>query len=180
MKSSIKTILITTVFILLCPLPGHGQPVDIENNGSGEDLIRTAKEIMNAVNTCVLITLDEDGAPRARIMDPFPPEDDLTVWFGTNPESRKVDQIRSDPRVTLFYQDSDESGYVVIQGSAVLINDPEEKEQHWKPEWTGFYPNRPDDYLLIRVSPERMELVSYSRGLVGDPVTWEPPSVRFE
>ena len=55
-------------------------------------------EIMSAAGTCTLITLDQEGRPRARVMDAFLPEDDFTVWFGTNPKSRKVAQIKNDPR----------------------------------------------------------------------------------
>ncbi|MCK4561948.1 MAG: hypothetical protein KAT78_03510, partial [Flavobacteriaceae bacterium] len=48
------------------------------------DLINVAKEIMIEAGTCALITLDETGVPRVRAMDPFIPEKNLTVWFGTN------------------------------------------------------------------------------------------------
>ena len=62
-----------------------------------------AREIIKDAGNCALITIDEDGKPRARTMDPFSPEDDFMVWFGTNIKSRKVKQIRNDPRVTLYY-----------------------------------------------------------------------------
>ena len=33
---------------------------------------------------------------------------------------------------------------------------------------------------LIKVSPEWMEVISYTRGVAGDPITWEPPRVIFD
>ena len=72
---------------------------------SQNTIINAAREIMLSAATCTLITIDEQGRPRARAMDPFLPEDDFTVWFGTNPKSRKVDQIMKDDRVTLYYVD---------------------------------------------------------------------------
>ncbi|MBE0652182.1 MAG: pyridoxamine 5'-phosphate oxidase family protein, partial [Bacteroidales bacterium] len=114
------------------------------------------------------------------VMDPFLPESDFTVWFGTNPKSRKVDQIKNDPGVTLYYLDSDASGYVMIHGTAQIVNDQQEKENRWKAEWEAFYPNKTEDYLLIKVSPEWMEVISYAYGIVGDPETWEPPIVVFD
>jgi hypothetical protein len=33
--------------------------------------------------------------------------------------------------------------------------------------------------LLIVVKPERLEVVNVKKGIVGDPDTWKPPSVRF-
>jgi len=154
-------------------------------NGASNDtsrigLIRAAREIMTKAVTCALITLDEKGRARIRAMDPFLPENDFTVWFGTNPKSRKVNQIKNDPRVTLYYLDSSESGYVMIHGVAQLVDDPSEKKVRWKDEWTAFYPNKSESYLLIKVSPNWMEVVSYSHGILGDTITWQPPTVLFD
>jgi len=135
---------------------------------------------MAAAGTCALITLDEKDIPMVRVMDPFLPESDFTVWFGTNSKSRKVNQIKKNPNVTLYYLDSDASGYVVIHGIAQLENDEREKEKRWKVEWEAFYLNKTEDYLLIKVSPEWMEVISYTRGIVGDPITWEAPVVLFD
>ena len=43
------------------------------------------------------------GQPQARLMDAFEPEADLTVWLATNARTRKVRQLRHDPRATLAY-----------------------------------------------------------------------------
>lgn len=139
-----------------------------------------AREIMISAGICTLITLDENGEARARAMDSFLPENDFTVWFGTNVNSRKVEQIKNDPRVTLYYLDSDGSGYVVIQGIAELISDSQTKEKWWKEEWEAFYPNIKEDYILIKVMPKSMEVLSPPRGINNDPVTWKPPTVVFE
>ncbi len=112
-------------------------------------------------------------------MDPFSPEDDFVVWFGTNNQSRKVDQINNDSRVTLYYLDADASGYVMIYGQAQLINDPQKKEKYWKTAWEAFYPNSRENYLLIKVTPEWMEVSSAPRGIHGDSITWQPPVLKF-
>jgi general stress protein 26 len=112
-------------------------------------------------------------------MDPFDPEYDLTVWFGSNPQSKKVNQIKQNPNVTIYYLDTDGSGYVTIHGIAQIVVDQKEKENRWKDEWETFYPNRPEGYLLIKVSPIWMEIISYVRGIIGDPITWQAPTVVF-
>jgi general stress protein 26 len=137
-------------------------------------IIVVAREIMDAAHFAALISLDESGQPRARTMDPFPPEADMTVWMATNAASRKVEQIRRDPRVTVYYFDSAGLGYVSLMGEARIVDDPEEKERRWKPEWEDFYPDRESSYILIEVSPNRLEVVSEKHGLSGDPVTWTP------
>ncbi len=143
---------------------------------SRDDVLTAARAIMEEARFCGLVTLDAQGAPRVRTMDPFPPGDDMTVWLGTNRQSRKVAEIQGDGRVALYYAAPDESGYVSLLGRARLVDDESEKAARWKPEWEAFYPDRAADYLLIEVVPERIEVVDYGRGLVGAPGTWEPPS----
>ena len=146
---------------------------------SRDTLLAAAREIMEAARYCGLVTFDESGQPRVRTMDPFLPDDDWSIWMGTNRESRKVRDIEGDPRVTLYYYSPDHVGYVAVYGSAVLVDNPEEKTSRWKEEWDALYPDRDAQYLLIQMIPKRLELLDYSRGIGGDPETWEPPSVEF-
>jgi len=141
--------------------------------------LSAARDIMTSAKTCALITIDSEGRPRVRVMDPFIPENDFTVWFGTNPKTRKVEQIKNNPKVTLYYLEPNGSGYVMLHGLATLVNDQAEKDKRWKAEWEAFYPNKQDDYLLIKISPQWLEVISYSHGILGDPDTWEPPKVLF-
>tara|TARA_R110000787_G_scaffold86285_3_gene184000 strand:+ start:16872 stop:17411 length:540 start_codon:yes stop_codon:yes gene_type:complete len=177
-KPNSSNFLIFTI-ILLFPIIGFSQKLNSKD--SLQQKIKTAAlEIMGTVKTCALITLDEENRPRVRAMDPFLPENDFTVWFGTNPNSRKVAQIKKNPKVTLYYLENKSNGYVMIQGTAELVNLQEEKNKRWKPEWEAFYPNKKEGYQLIKVTPDWMEIVSYAHNLVGDTITWEPPMVVFE
>jgi general stress protein 26 len=143
-----------------------------------ERLLDVAREIMKAARYCALITLDASGRAQARTMDAFPPDNDMVVWFGTNPLSRKVKEIERDPRVTLYYFDPQAQGYVTIHGTARLVNDAEEKKTRWKDDWKEFYPDRDRSYLLIAVTPERIEVVSPKHGIAGGSAGWAPPSVN--
>jgi len=138
-------------------------------------VIKAARDVMQKARFCTLVTVGEDGHPQARVVDPFLPEDDMTVWLATNPVTRKVAQIRKDPRVTLLYFDAGGHAYVTVLGRAELVRDPAESK-HWKEEWAPLYKDksRGDDYLLIRVRPTRLEIVSDSHGLSNDPQTWRP------
>lgn len=144
---------------------------------AGKDRLRAAAaELMREARYCALVTLDASGAPQARAMDPFPPEADLSVWLATNHRTRKVEQIRKDPRVTLYYLAPGGDGYVTLLGEAEIVSDPAEKAKRWKPEWKGFYSdaNRGPDYLLIRVRPRRVEIVSGKHGVASAPDAWGP------
>lgn len=146
---------------------------------SRDELITAARETMSTARYCALITLDSSGRPQARTLDPFPPDENMVVWLGTNPRSRKVAAIRRNPHVALYYFDRESQAYVTIYGIARLINDPKAKLKWWKDEWKDFYPDRTKDFLLIRVTPEKLEVVNVKKGIVSDPHTWKPPSARF-
>src|SRR5258705_5971360 len=83
-----------------------------------DSLIAAAREIMIAARYCALITVDSNGQAQARTMDPFPPGDDMIVWLGTNPRTRKVSEIGKNPRVVLYYFDQPTQSYVTISGTA--------------------------------------------------------------
>ena len=145
-----------------------------------KDLLQIAREVIASSGPVALITLDENAQPRVRAMSPFEPEEDFSVWLATIPQSRKVDQIRSNPNVTLYYLSDSKSGYVTIRGTAELIDDTASKEKYWKKGWEQFYPDYPDNYLLIKVTPTSLELISEDHGIVGDKDTWTPPIITFD
>jgi general stress protein 26 len=139
-------------------------------------VIKVAREVMETARYCVLVTVGEKGQPQARVMDPFPPEADMTVWLATNALSRKVGEIAKDSRVTLVYFDTSKMAYVTLVGTAGLVSDAAEKAKRWKEQWAALYKdrNRGDDYLLIRVRPARLEISATGQGMINDPKTWKP------
>lgn len=139
-------------------------------------VLAAARAVMQAVRYCALITSDASGVAQARTMDAFPPDEGLVVWMATNPRSRKVEQLRRDARVTLHYYDAGapDLGYVTLYGRARLIDARAEKQARWKEGWEAFWPDRDGSYLLIEVTPERVEVFSPRHRIEADPVTWKP------
>lgn len=148
-------------------------------DSSQANIIAAARDIISSVRFCGLVTEDENGQPDIRTMDPFPPDDNFIVWLGTNPKSRKVNQIKSNPDVVLYYNDPAGNGYVVIHGSAELINNKKEKAKHWKEEWGRFYPDKDSSFLLIKVIPRKLDVINYKKGIYGDPETWRAASMEI-
>lgn len=144
-------------------------------------MLGAAREIIAKTRYATLVTIGEDGHPQARVVDPFAPEDELTVWLATNVRTRKVAEIRRDGRVTLAYFDPSGPSYVTLIGIATVVTDRAETATRWKEDWASLYRdgNRGDDYVLIRVRPLRLEVVSLPHRLMNDPVTWRPPSIVF-
>ena len=142
-------------------------------------LIAAAREIMQAQTYCALITIDQAGRPQVRTMNPFPPEEDMTVWFATNTNSRKVQQIRNDPRVCLYYADhSKATGYVALTGKAVLVDDMREILKRKRDYWDKAFPGL-KNLVLIKVVPEQLDVLNYRQGALADSVTWRTPSIQL-
>lgn len=141
--------------------------------------IAAAREIMGLQKYCALITVDASGEPQVRTMNPFPPEDDMTVWVATNSHCRKVQEIHDHAQVSLYYADhNNASGYVILTGQAVLVDEMSEKLKRKRDYWDQAFPDW-NDLLLIKVVPEKLEILNYKRGFLGDAVTWRTPSIEL-
>jgi general stress protein 26 len=176
MRMNVSIVLLVT---LLIGMPG--EDASMQADPTQEQILSAARQIMTSAHYCTLITLDEGGHPQARIMDAFEPDPDLTVWLGTNAITRKVAELRRDPRMTLSYFDRDDPGYVTLLGEARLVTDPDEKAARWKEEWEAFYPDGPssEDYMLIEFRPFRIEVMSIKHAIASDPQGWKPATVEL-
>ncbi len=145
-----------------------------------KDIKEIAKEIMISAKNCALITVDSLGIANVRTMDPFLPEANLTVWFGTNAHSLKVKQIRKNKNVSLYYFDKETVSYVTLQGVASIVNTDKDKNNFWKSDWENFYKNRETDYILIKFVPKKANVVSEQYQLLGDSITWKTPQINFK
>ena len=166
--------------VLVAPVQSQDAKATVAPSRSA--ILTAAREVMAGARYCTLVTLGLDGHPQARVVDPFAPEEDMTVWVATKPLSRKVAQLRKDPRATLSCFDARKNAYVTLLGRASIVEDPAEKAKRWKEEWAAFYRdrNRGDDYLLIRIKAAHLEIVSYADGLVGDDKTWRPVEIDID
>lgn len=170
-----RVLAVVTALLAVGTLAADGDRRFVQSPTRAE-ILAAAETIIARARYATFITLDGSGHPQARIVDPFPPERDLAIWIGTNARSRKVAQVEADARVTLSYFDAEGQGYVTLPGTAQVVRDAAEKARRWKDEWEAFYEdrNRGDDYLLIRVVPARLEIVSEALGMRNDPETWRP------
>ena len=151
-----------------------------ESIDAGHAAIAAAREIIGLQKYCALITVDAAGQPQIRTMNPFPPEEDLAVWIATNSRSRKVQEIREHPQVSLYYADhANASGFVALTGPAFLVDEMDEKLKRKRDYWDQSFPDW--NYLiLIKVVPEKLEVLSYGRGFLNAEVTWQTPAVELK
>ncbi|MGA1108082.1 MAG: pyridoxamine 5'-phosphate oxidase family protein [Pseudomonadales bacterium] len=140
---------------------------------SKESLLSEMRQVMKDAGYPALITVDEQGQPRARTVDAFAPDASMTIWVATRPNTRKVAQIQSNSAVTLYYFDASSRSYVTLMGEAELIDDEAtKKDKRRDRDGDRLYPDFPNDYLLIKIKPSYVEALIPSYR--GDPHTWAP------
>ena len=146
-----------------------------------EAVLDVCIQIMTAAGCATLITTDESGMLFARPVRTFPSDDELSsITIPTDVNSRKTRQAGSNSTVALSYVDAPSRGYVTIVGRAALIDNVEDKRAAWLEPFTAFWPGGPEseDYLLIVVTPERIEARSYTQGIAESPTRWTPVTLE--
>ncbi|MBA3577829.1 MAG: pyridoxamine 5'-phosphate oxidase family protein [Sphingomonas sp.] len=134
------------------------------------------------MHDCVLITIDENGMPRARPVGIGEPTEDWSLWIATKRGSRKTRQIMANPKAALHFGFDDianghkNSFYASLTGVASVHTDgpniaahgPEEK---YRSAWDDY----PNDLALIRFRPQRMEVMG--KGVKPSDSLWQPQGV---
>jgi general stress protein 26 len=108
-----------------------------------------------------LATCDGDQ-PRVRIVSPVV-ENDMSIWVTTRSTSRKVKQLRENPKICLaFVEPPDGDKAVTVIGEAEIIADLEKRKRVWKLAPFDLYehfPNGPDsdDFCVLKIVIKRIE-----------------------
>lgn len=107
----------------------------------------------------------------ARVLQPSAPGPDFELWFGTSASSRKVAEVRADPRATVAFQDDGRSACVVLGGRIDVVDSLEARQSRFMPAWWAFWPEGPasTDFVLLRFAPQRLEVWDAARGITPEP-----------
>ena len=144
-----------------------------------DSIMLAAQEIIKETTYCALVTIDSTGQPKVRTMNPFPPNNELITWFGTSRYSRKVREIKNNPKVAVYYADHKTAkGYVNISGSAEVIDNKELLLKMKRDYWESI-PNWQDNFVLIKIVPKTVEVINYRHHLTNDPKTFRAPWINL-
>ncbi len=137
---------------------------------SGE-LLRTVRDTIDAVPSCLAITVDQKGDANARVVNPSKLTDQWTVRFMTDRRTRKVGDIERTGRMTLAYQHDAGGAYVSLVGRAEIIDDVAVKTAIWQPHSFKWHPGGPTDpnVVLVEFTAERIETWNSPRNVIPDP-----------
>jgi general stress protein 26 len=108
-----------------------------------------------------LATCDSDQ-PRVRPVSPIV-EDNLSIWVTTFCSSRKVKQIRQNPKICLaFVEQPRGNKAATVLGEVEIVADLEQKKRVWKLatfDLSEHFPNGPesDEFCLLKIIIKKIE-----------------------
>ncbi len=114
-------------------------------------------ELLEDFDVAMLVTRSDSGQLRSRPMAFAAVDPDGTLWFLTERNSGKIDEIACDHHVNVAMQSS--MKFVSISGQAVPVNDRAKISQLWKETYKPWFPGGKDDpnLVLLRVDAEAGE-----------------------
>jgi general stress protein 26 len=114
-------------------------------------------ELIKAIEVAMLTTQEVDGTLVSRPMATQQSEFDGHLWFFTEADSAKVDELAHHKMVNISYSQPDKNRFVSISGKAQTIHDKNKAKELWKPFMRAWFPKGVDDprVALIRVDVQK-------------------------
>jgi general stress protein 26 len=130
--------------------------------------IKKIGQLINDIDIAMMTTVDEDGTLRSRPMSTQKTEFDGTLWFFTESDSPKVDDIRREYDVNLSYARPDKQQYVSVSGKAALVRDRAKMQELWNPSLKAWFPDGLDqaNLGLLRVDVQQAQYWDSPGGLI--------------
>lgn len=195
-----RGILVASVIAVLCGCasapasPGSRVATDSLNLATDPgQVLEAARRLMESDENMALVTVDDNGQPRIRTVkaflsdvDPADPRASMTVWVMTRDSTRKVEQIRNHPQVSLYFNDDAKVSYLTVMGTALVHTDPRHPAIQAllaRPALEGyadyFWPDFPKGFVMLEIQPGWIEFMDQEK-LKPHGETWRPQAVVFD
>ena len=123
-------------------------------NTTQDEQTQTLQKIINSAHTAFLVTRTTAGALHGRPMATAELKKDLSeIWFATQRDSGKVEELAADDHVFLGYAGS--GNWASVTGHGQIVDDRAKMHELWTPIWKNWFTGPDDPKLtLIRVTPD--------------------------
>ena len=137
--------------------------------GRKDDSLEKLGKLIEGNDIAMLTTRIGDGRLISRPLRMQQLDSDGALWFITDRDSHKAEEVRLQPQVNASFASSGHNTYVSVAGRASVIFDKARLSQLWSPAMTVFYPKGVDDpdLCLLRVQAESAEYWDGPGGLIG-------------
>ena len=150
-------------------------------------------ELIEGIEIAMFTTRRPDGHLVSRPMATQTQAEGTDLWFVTDVESNKLDELEFDPNVNLSYYRDRTREWVSVSGAAIISQDRRAIQELYQPDWKAWFGDEggardggPDDprFALISVDvhsvtylkvdkPQPLVLFEVAKGMV----TGSPPNI---
>lgn len=118
-----------------------------------------AIDIIRTFRVGALITVDNAGTVTARPMLAAEHLNVPALWFASPLDTEKVQAVRENPNVGVYFSEDAGRRYISLSGTAELVDDQKTIESKWIEPWREWFIDGPesDNIILIKFTPERAE-----------------------
>jgi general stress protein 26 len=116
-------------------------------------------KLIEDIPIAMVVTHEGQGQNmRARPMAVRPARDEGAIFFLTDADTPKAEEVRSNQSVCLALSDNKSQKYVSISGHAEMIDDRERVKKYWSVYDKAFWSDKNDPRIrVLRVTPESAE-----------------------
>jgi general stress protein 26 len=112
----------------------------------GKDAVAKIRDIAEKAKNCFLCTQSKGGdSAGARPMNVRRVDDDGNIWFLSASDSHQNRELSTDPSVTLYFQGSSGSDFLMLHGRATVLADKKKVDELWEPVIKTWFPSGQDD-----------------------------------
>ncbi len=115
--------------------------------------------LINEIPVAMVVTRRGEGRHiRARPMAMRPAREQGAIYFLTDVDAPKAEEIRRDETICLALADNKSQKYVSITGYAEILDDRDRVKEIWSIYDKAFWPDKNDPRIrILRVTPESAE-----------------------
>ena len=134
-------------------------------------------ELIDDIEIALMTTRRADGSLVSRPMATQARAEGTDLWFVTNIDTAKIDELETDPHVNLSYYKSGTYEFVSVSGTARLSRDPQRIRELYSPDWRAWFGDEggaknggPEDPRIVLVLVEAQS-ATYLKARHGKAVT---------
>jgi general stress protein 26 len=111
---------------------------NLDNEVPLEKKLDDLYKLIDGIETAMMTTRRADGHLVSRAMQTQKRTSGTDLWFMTNAESEKFEEIAKDPHVNVAYYRDRTREWVSVSGRAILTNDRDLIDSLYKPDWKAW------------------------------------------
>jgi general stress protein 26 len=130
-----------------------------------DEAARLALGLVDRSEVAMLGTVSAEGEPNIKALSKVATEGIRDVWFITHSSTRRVAQIRNDPRACVYFLDAARFQGLMLVGKVEIHQDAETRRRMWQPQYEHYFRAGAGDpdYCVLHFTAER---ANFAWGLI--------------